>query len=133
MSLTPFVRSSPGGKPTANDLAAVHPSLAHWNHERLSPSGPTATWRDDLAQAHTMLLQEGGWVERLRAQVAEQASQAPRTAAAFVAWFEDLQITGPGQHDPLFRFLAEDATREELRWFLTQEAAGEAGFDDLVA
>src|SRR5947209_1599718 len=29
--------------------------------------------------------------------------------------------------------MADKATLEEMRWFLTQEAAGEAGFDDLVA
>src|SRR5690606_14479646 len=41
--------------------------------------------------------------------------------------------TGPGQFDPLFEFLAERATYEQVRWFLQQEVAGEAGFDDLVA
>lgn len=33
----------------------------------------------------------------------------------------------------MFPWLAERATRDELRWFFEQEAAGEAGFDDLVA
>jgi hypothetical protein len=37
------------------------------------------------------------------------------------------------QGDRLFGWLAELATRDDLRWFLQQEAAGEAGFDDLVA
>ena len=46
---------------------------------------------------------------------------------------EALKANGPGQHDPLFDWLAEEATLEDLRWFLRQEAAGEAGFDDLVA
>ena len=50
-----------------------------------------------------------------------------------MAWFEALQVTGPGQDDALFPWLSADATMEELRWFLRQEAAGEAGFDDLVA
>ncbi|MDB5459053.1 MAG: iron-containing redox enzyme family protein, partial [Caulobacteraceae bacterium] len=51
----------------------------------------------------------------------------------FVAWFEVLAATGPGQHDPLFAWLARDAGPQAMGWFLTQEAAGEAGFDDLVA
>lgn len=38
-----------------------------------------------------------------------------------------------GQHDPLFDWLANAATMDEMRWFLAQEVAGEAGFDDLVA
>jgi hypothetical protein len=57
----------------------------------------------------------------------------PADAEGFVAWFEGLKATGPGQGDPLFDWLAEEATLDEMRWFLTQEAAGEAGFDDLVA
>jgi hypothetical protein len=50
-----------------------------------------------------------------------------------VAWFEALKENGPGQGDALFPWLAEQATLEEMRWFVEQEAAGEAGFDDLVA
>ena len=80
-----------------------------------------------------MRLHEGAWVESLRADISARAAEAPTDADGFVAWFEALQATGPGQHDVLFPFLAEQATREELCWFLTQEAAGEAGFDDLVA
>jgi hypothetical protein len=39
-----------------------------------------------------------------------------------------------GGHVALGReYLAERATLEEMRWFLRQEVAGEAGFDDLVA
>ena len=33
----------------------------------------------------------------------------------------------------MFEWLAHAATLTEMRWFLTQEAAGEAGFEDLVA
>ena len=51
----------------------------------------------------------------------------------FIAWFEELKETGPGQGDPLFPWLAEKASREDMLWFLTQEVAGEAGFDDLLA
>lgn len=76
---------------------------------------------------------EGAFIEELRADIAAQASAAPRDPNGFVAWFEDLKSTGPGQGDPLFPWLAETATRDELRWFFEQEAAGEAGFDDLVA
>jgi len=76
---------------------------------------------------------EAQWVESLREQVIERALEAPTKAEAFVEWFEDLKQTGPGQGDSLFPWLAETATREEICWFLAQEAAGEAGFDDLVA
>ena len=65
--------------------------------------------------------------------IARRAAEAPADADALVAWFEALEINGPGQHDQLFPWLAEHATLDELRWLLRQEVAGEAGFDDLVA
>ncbi len=80
-----------------------------------------------------MLRLEGAFVEELRAQVRDEAAQAPAEPAKFVAWFEQLRETGPGQGDPLFPWFAESASLAQLSWFLEQEAAGEAGFDDLVA
>ena len=80
-----------------------------------------------------MRLLEGAYVERFRSEVTQAAEAAPRDADGFIAWFEALKADGPGQYDPLFEWLAEEAGLDELRWFLRQEAAGEAGFDDLVA
>jgi hypothetical protein len=72
-------------------------------------------------------------VERERAEIAPLVRRVPTEPDAFVAWFEDLKHTGPGQGDPLFPWLAERATFDDVCWFLNQEMAGEAGFDDLVA
>src|SRR3546814_21150645 len=80
-----------------------------------------------------MLRLEGEFMETLRSEVADEAALAPTEAGDFLAWFEGLRETGPGQGDPLFPWLASHASKEELRWFFAQEAAGEAGFDDLVA
>ncbi|WCT72135.1 iron-containing redox enzyme family protein [Sphingomonas naphthae] len=107
--------------------------LAHWNRERLSPAFPQADWQKILDRDVRMLRLEGGFLEELRAEIADEAAAVPTDADGFIAWFEDLKATGPGQGDPLFPWLAEEATRDELRWFFEQEAAGEAGFDDLVA
>ena len=107
--------------------------LANWNRQRLSPQFPSADWGERLASDQHMLRLEGEFLEELRAGVATEAARAPTHPDAFIAWFDDLKITGPGQGDPLFPWLAEHATRDELRWFFEQEAAGEAGFDDLVA
>ena len=107
--------------------------LARWNRERLSPGLPNDDWRRQLAADHEFLLLEGRLLEELRADVSGQAATAPTDAAGFLDWFEDLKATGPGQDDPLFPWLAETASLDEMRWYLRQEAAGEAGFDDLTA
>jgi hypothetical protein len=80
-----------------------------------------------------LLRLETAFLEHLRGEIAEEASTAPSDPDGFIAWFEALRERGPGQNDPLFPWLATSASREQLRWFLQQEAAGEAGFDDLVA
>jgi hypothetical protein len=108
-------------------------SLAHWNRQRLAPGFPERDWQTALDSNHRMLRLEGQFLEELRGEVRGWAAEAPADPERFVAWFEELKEHGPGQGDALFTWLAEDATRDELRWFFEQEAAGEAGFDDLVA
>src|SRR5690242_10970683 len=107
--------------------------LAHWNRQRLAPALPSDDWRLLLDGDAKMLRLEGAFLEELRSEIAEDADAAPHEPEAFLAWFERLAETGPGQGDPLFPWLADQASLEQMRWFLTQEAAGEAGFDDLVA
>lgn len=113
--------------------ASYQRDLAHWNRRRLEPQFPSDSWEDDLEADVDMRLLEGRFLEHLRLSVRDIASQAPTEVRAFIAWFESLADWGPGQNDPLFPWLAEEATRDEIRWFFEQEAAGEAGFDDLVA
>ena len=107
--------------------------LAHWNRERLQPHFPEGDWQKLMERDLRMARLEGGFVEELRAEVAAEAAAVPTDADGFVAWFEQLKQDGPGQGDPLFPWLAEEASAEQLKWFFEQEAAGEAGFDDLVA
>ena len=107
--------------------------LAHWNRERLAPGLGEADWEQTLGRDMRLMRLEGAFLEELRAEVADEAGRAPTDAEGFVAWFEALKEVGPGQGDPLFPWLAEEATLDQFRWFLEQEAAGEAGFDDLVA
>lgn len=119
--------------PQFPDAEALHKGLAHWNHRRLSPVAPSDDWQETLAKDHAMQRLEGAFIEAFRAHVAPLVEDAPQDAEGFIAWFEDLQARGPGQGDPLFDWLEGAASLEDLKWFLTQEAAGEAGFDDLVA
>ena len=121
----------PGG--AICDADGAHRRLAQWNRRRLAPGTPSDDWPKTLQDEHQMRWLEGVWVENLREAVAERAAEAPSDVEGFVAWFEALKTAGPGQGDLLFDWLARDADLEAMRWFLTQEAAGEAGFDDLVA
>ena len=119
--------------PQFPDAEALHRGLAHWNHERLAPAAPGDDWRRELDQNTRMLRIEGEFIEAFRAHIAPLVEDVPRDAHGFIAWFEALKEHGPGQWDPLFDWLEGEASLEDLKWFLTQEAAGEAGFDDLVA
>jgi hypothetical protein len=114
-------------------MEQFHHALTAFNHRRLAPTCGSRTWRRDLADDHAWRLCEGEFVESELERVAARAADAPTDADGFVAWFESLKDLGPGQHDPLFPWLADEAPREAMIWFLTQEVAGEAGFDDLVA
>ena len=114
-------------------LERLHRALARWNGRRLRPEAPGRGWREDLEEDLRMRTLEGEWIEAERAAVSPLVRDVPREASGLVRWFEQLRTAGPGQFDPLFDWLADHATLEQLRWYLRQELAGEAGFDDLVA
>jgi hypothetical protein len=112
---------------------AFQRDLARWNRARMVPAFPDAAWPAAEEHGARMRRREGEFLESLRAEAAEKAAAAPTDPDGFIAWFEALRDSGPGQGDPLFPWLAEAADRDQIRWFLGQEAAGEAGFEDLLA
>ncbi len=112
---------------------AFQQRLTRFNRDRFAVAVPSGDWEATLSTETNMRRFEGRWIEAERAHVAARAAEAPVDADGFVAWFEQLLHDGPGQGDPLFPWLAEHAGLDDLRWFLLQEVAGEAGFDDLVA
>ncbi|MES2191432.1 MAG: iron-containing redox enzyme family protein [Pseudomonadota bacterium] len=118
------------------DPDTFHQDLAHFNAARVAVGKPSADWQSDLQQDLNWRLNEGHYLEHLRKQVAPMLDGLDAhtgDTGHFVAWFETLALTGPGQQHRFFDWLAGQATLADMRWFLTQEAAGEAGFDDLVA
>jgi hypothetical protein len=123
-----FQRSAPK---TEEDR--LHQQLTAFNARRFTPGLPGERWREEIDDLAAGLKIEGEFLEASRARVAARAAEAPADADGFVAWFEELDRSGPGQDDLLFPWLAEEATMDEMRWFLRQEVAGEAGFDDLCA
>lgn len=115
------------------DPKLFHLALNVLARSRLAPELPTPDWESDLDRDHLVARAEGRFLEAERAKIMPLAAQAPEGPEQFVQWFDGLRETGPGQFDPLFDFLATRATREQMRWFIKQEVAGEAGFEDLVA
>ena len=121
----------PGASKPSMEPPQLHLALTWFARERLEPRLPDRP--ADAADAGRLRALEAAFVESERAAVAARAMEAPRTPDAFVRWFEELRATGPGQGDPLFPWLAQTASLAEMKWFLAQEVAGEAGFDDLLA
>jgi hypothetical protein len=111
----------------------LHRSLSQLNRARMKPSFEASDWAASLDLEYQLRREEHRFVEAERAQVRSLADEAPYDAHAFITWFEQLQKSGPGQGDSLFPWLADQATLPQMSWFLAQEMAGEAGFDDLVA
>jgi hypothetical protein len=111
----------------------LHVQLAHFNQRRLSPDFIHDDWALDVQQNTDMLLLEGFFAEKERQHIQKYLVNMPVKADAFMHWFEHLKEEAPGQNDALFPWLANKATMQQMCWFLRQEAAGEAGFDDLVA
>lgn len=121
----------------ATDLAdadrALQLRLSELNALRFNPELPEPDWKAGVVRMAELGIVEGEFLESSRRAVAERAASAPTDATGFIAWFEHLKENGPGQNDPLFQWLQHHATIDEMKWFLTQEVAGEAGFDDLTA
>ena len=107
--------------------------LTGYNNAALSPGLPQEAGDDELDRAAAVARAEIAFIEAQRIAIAPLVADVPSDASRFIAWFEDLKLTGPGQGDPLFPWLATTATAEQMKWFLLQEVAGEAGFDDLLA
>jgi hypothetical protein len=114
-------------------FAQFQRALTAFNRRRLEPALPHAGWRMDDDEEARVLRAEGEFIEALRERIAPLVRDIPGEVDGFIAWFERLREAGPGQGDALFPWLATQASLDEMRWFIEQEVAGEAGFDDLLA
>jgi hypothetical protein len=107
--------------------------LNRLNALRFNPTLPPSDWEVQVSDIARLTIVEGRFLENCRQAIAARAAQAPSRPSEFIEWFEDLKESGPGQKDPLFPWLAEECSMDQMKWFLTQEVAGEAGFEDLTA
>jgi Iron-containing redox enzyme len=114
-------------------FATFQRELTDFNRRRLEPGLPGAQWREHIEAQCRMMRAEGEFVEAVRAKIRPLASNIPPDVEGFTAWFEALRESGSGQGDPLFPWLAKSASLQQMKWFIEQEVAGEAGFDDLLA
>ncbi len=110
-----------------------HARLSAFNARRFRPALPEPNWAASLTRDLSLLKEEGEFLETERASIQPLMKDVPQRADAFMVWFESLVEHGPGQGDALFPWLEQYADWDDMRWFLGQEVAGEAGFDDLVA
>ena len=117
----------------SDDPDAFHQQLARFNCARVAVAFPGPHWQEALYAEMEFKLAEGHFLEALRSQVASRLPDPHLNTDDFISWFEALAQIGPGQQHSLFDWLAEHASLTQMRWFLTQEAAGEAGFEDLIA
>jgi hypothetical protein len=107
----------------------LHRRLARMNRARMTPCLPG----EEVAADTGAEAAERDFLHAARLDVAATAADAPADPRRFLTWFEDLASTGPGQGHELFAWLRDHASLEQMRWFLRQEVAGEAGFEDLTA
>jgi hypothetical protein len=114
-------------------FAEFQRQLTEYNAGRFAAELPDQAGPDLLADEIVVARAELEFIEALRQAVAPLTADVPDDVDGFIEWFEELKETGPGQGDPLFPFLASRATLEQMKWFLLQEVAGEAGFEDLLA
>jgi pyrroloquinoline quinone (PQQ) biosynthesis protein C len=122
----------------AGDLSGAafeqfHRALARFNSMRLDPRLPTNSLEMEMNEEAEASLLESRYIEAVRRELAPMLNDVPQDPGTFIEWYENLEKCGPGQHDPLFAWLEREATSEEMHWFLLQEVAGEAGFEDLLA
>jgi hypothetical protein len=118
---------------TGPRFAEFQTQLTKYNAARFLPSLPEDVADGQISTEAAVAEAEIRFIETLRRTIAPLTADIPSDVDGFIAWFERLKETGPGQGDPLFPWLATRATRDEMMWFLLQEVAGEAGFEDLLA
>lgn len=114
-------------------FAEFQRQLTEYNAERFAAELPDQGAASGLTDETMVARAEVEFIEALRQAVAPWTADVPDDVDRFIDWYEELKETGPGQGDPLFPFLASRATLEQMKWFLLQEVAGEAGFEDLLA
>ena len=114
-------------------IYALHANLAKHNLTRMAAGKPNESWESDERSEFEYRILEGHYLEELRTSVQPLIPEKFTSTQHFISWFEALAENGPGQQHRLLDWLANDCTLAQMKWFIAQEAASKAGFDDLLA
>lgn len=112
---------------------AFHRRLAEWNRSRASTVFDAPDWLTSLQAQYRMRRLEQDFVGAASASVRRFAREAPSDPERFSVWFARLDQLRSSTTDALFTRLANDASPEQLRWYLEQHAVAETGFSELSA
>jgi Iron-containing redox enzyme len=113
-------------------LNEFHKLLAIMNQKKFclkKPLNPTHELSLDILRTHL----DTAWLTAQKSRIEDALLTLPQEPEAYINWLESLLDSGYGQNHRLFDYLENDASRADFKFFMTQELATEAGFDDLVA
>ena len=110
--------------------------VIYQQHMRLPNQGMAVNQFHPLP-CRVMSILERAWerdmLNRARAGRPLTLAGLPADPDAFVDWYRATAFSHPLYEHDLYSYLASDADRASIEWFLHMEAAGEAAFDDVVA
>ena len=92
-------------------FAEFQTALTNHNAQRFTPGLPQEASESGLALDNAVAAAEIEFIEAQRKKLAPLVRNIPSDADGFIAWFEGLKETGPGQGDPLFPWLADRRER----------------------
>ncbi len=110
--------------------------LLYQQHMKLPHDG-VADYQFHPLCCRLMLELEAPWerdmLRRARSVYELSPESLPAAPEDFAAWYRATAFAHPLYEHNLYSFVACEADRRQLEWFLRMECAGEAAFDDLVA
>ena len=113
----------------------LHRGLFRLNRRRLQPgmvAESTLDLREALCELATIQFFESRILGGARGATGPHASEAPKDGAGLLAWLEGLRAWGPGQLDPIWSWIATQASERALHWFVLQELVAEVATKELV-
>jgi hypothetical protein len=119
------LRSEPAAR--AEPAEAQHRRLAAFNDERLGAGFADGSWSAELHEELQLRLQEVRFVESERRGVRADLAALNADPAAVASWFARLAERPAAADASLFHWLAETASLEQMRWFLSQAQAVDNG------